>query len=331
MKEELSIFFQICKNPILLNKYKYVQLIQDYCRIIADDFITFPKYEIGDLKFHGFPNDEYLEQRRAQFTGVLEQIQSSPKKKQIELIREFLESCHGDDTTRDDVNNIHEPEYMFYHCLFTKSKRIPLDLIYKAYPELQEEEVPIGFPAIAYKIPVGTIIDIEFKNGNLRFKDVQNSDIQLDFLRLPFRKSFTAKIVVSPKWFKYDNNYYRNRNAKWQELRIKGIKTKDIKVYILECSRSGEWFKETLEKVGVKAIVINPVEINNTNDIKESLIDCYKKEYRALLINNDIYVAKKTSKKIFKLEGQIPSNSFPWDLVSFNIHYSFIPETLLNE
>jgi hypothetical protein len=331
MKEELSIFFQICRNPVLLNKYKDVKLIKDYCKIVVDDFVTFPNYDIEDLKYRGFPNDEYLENRRKEFPEVLNKIQKSSKEEQIKIIREFLESCHGDDTTRDDKNNVHEPEYMFYHCLFTKSKKIPFDRIFKAYPELRKEEVPIEFPAIAYKIPVGTIIDIEFKDGSLRFNDVQDSDIQLDFLRLPFRKAFTAKIVVSPKWFKYDLNYYRNRNAKWQELRIKGIKTKDIKVYILDCSRKKEWLKETLENVGIKSIVLNPVEVNSTKDIKEALIDCYKKEYRAILINNDIYVAKKTTAKVFKLDGQIPSNSFPWDLIHFNIHYSQIPETLLNE
>ena len=329
MQKEMSQFFQICNKPYLLNKYKDNQVVYTFCKIVSDKFITFPKYEIQDLKFHGFPNDEYQESRWKQFPSVLEKILKEDTQKKVETIREFLESCHGDDSTRDSNNDVHEPEYLFYHRLFTKSKCIPFDRIYKVYPELKKDPTDTNFPTKAYKIPVGTIIDIEFKDGTLRFNDVQDSNIQLDFLRLPFRKSFTAKIVISPKWMKYDYNYYRNRNAKWQELRIQGIETKDIKIYILECSRGKDWLKTILEKVGIKALVLNPVTINNNGDMKDAMIECCKREFRALLVNKDIYVIKKTKAKTFSIDADIPSGSFPWDLANFNIHYSFVPERIL--
>lgn len=330
MQKDLSLFFQVINCPTLLLKFKDNEVLATYCKLVTDDFITFPKIDIKDLKYHGYPNDEYQVGRYNNFIkNILPQILNSNTEKQKELMCEFLESCHGDDSTRDSVNNVHQPEYLFYYHIFSKSHCIPFNIIYKAYPELQKASTDFTYPCIGYKIPTGTMIEIEFKNNNLRFKDVQNSNIQLDFLRLPFRKSFNAKIVISPKWFKYDINYYRNRNAKWQELRIKGIKTKDIKIYILYCSRTKEWLRETLEKIGVKAIVLNPIKINDSKDIKEALIECCKKEYRAILINNDIYVAKKTKAKMFKIDSQIPSNSFPWDLNAFNIHYSLIPEVLL--
>lgn len=329
MKEDLSIFFQICKNPVLLNKFRDNDVIQEYCKIISDNFIAFPHYEIEDLKYHGYPNDEYLCARFKNFHKVMEKLQTADTETQIELIRSFLESCHGDDTTRDDKANIHEPEYLFYHSIFTKSNIIPLERIYKVFPELKKEVSSFKIPCLAFKVPVGTIIEIEHNNGVTRFNDIQDSKITLDFLRFPYSKNFRAKIVVSPKWFNYDTNYYKNRNAKWQELRIQGIKTEDIKIYILECSVKKSWLKELFENSGIKTITLSPFNITTDLEFREALIDCLVKEYRALLAGDDIFVVKKHTSKYFKIDGDIPINSYPYDLNKFNIHYSYIPEGLL--
>ena len=326
MQKEMSQFFQICEKPYLLVKFKDNEVVSTFCRIITDKFITFPKYEIEDLKFHGFPNDEYQEARWKKFPETLEKIIKGDTQDKIKLIREFLEECHGDDSTRDNENNVHKPEYLYYHKLFTKSTCIPLNIIYKVYPELKKENEQ---NELGYYIPTGTIIELANSNGVLKFNDVQDSKISLDFLKLPFRKSFTAKLVIAPRWFKYDLNYYRNRNAKWQELRVQGMTVNDIKIYILDCSAGTDWLKKHFKSIGIKTLVLKPVEINNNRDLKEALITCYQKNYRAVLVNNDIYVAKKTTAKIFKLDSDIPSNSYPWDLIKFNIHYSLIPETML--
>lgn len=328
MQKEMSQFFQICNKPYLLNKYKDNQVVYTFCKIVSDKFITFPKYEIQDLKFHGFPNDEYQESRWKLFPSVLEKILKEDTPKKVEIIREFLESCHGDDSTRDSNNDIHEPEYLYYHKLFTKSNCIPLDIIYKAYPELKKENEE---SSVGYYIPTGTIIGISHKNGITKFHDVQDSKISLDFLKFPFRKEFEATIVISPKWLVYDNNFYKNRNAKWQELRINGFRTDDIKIYILKCSKTKKWLKEIFEKAGLKTICLNPIKIESTKDLKESLIKCLQKKYRGVLLNKDIYVVKRTSAKNIKLDGIIPINSYPYDLFNFNIHYSYIPEELINE
>ena len=216
--------------------YKDNQVVYTFCKIVSDKFITFPKYEIEDLKFHGFPNDEYQETRWKQFPTILEQVLKEDTEEKIKIIREFLESCHGDDSTRDTQNNVHEPEYLYYHRLFTKSNCIPLKTIYKVYPELDKDSIlQEEYNEKGYYIPTGTIIEISNTNGILKFNDVQDSKITLDFLKFPFKKEFKATIVVSPRWFKYDSNFYRNRNAKWQEMRINGIKTEEIKNYMLKC------------------------------------------------------------------------------------------------
>ena len=332
MQKELSQFFQICKKPYLLSRYKNNKVVYAFCKIISDKFITFPKYEIEDLKFHGFPNDEYQEDRWKKFQGLLERILKQNTEEQVMNIRGFLEECHGDDSTRDTQNNVHEPEYLYYHRLFTKSNCIPLKIIYKVYPELDKESaVQEEYNEKGYYIPTGTIIEISNTKGLIKFNDVQDSRISLDFLKFPFKKDFEATIVVSPKWLKSDPNFYRNRNAKWQEMRIDGIKTEDIKIYILKCSRTRTWLKEVFEKGGLKPICLGNVDINSKLSLKDALVNCITKKYRAVLLGKDIYVVKPTTSKNFKLDGEIPKNSYPYDLHNFNIHCSYIPEELVNE
>lgn len=328
MQKELSQFFQVCKNPVLLAKYKANKVIELFCKVVTDSFVTFPKYQIEGLTFHGFPNDEYQETRWKQFPSVLDSILKENNEEKITLIQNFLESCHGDDSTRDNSNNVHEPEYLFYHRIFTKSQCIPFDRIYKVYPELlkQKEETEEAF-----FIPTGTIIEIQHSKGVTKFKDVQNSKISLDFLKFPFNRDFEATIVVSPRWYKYDSNFYNNRNAKWQELIISGIKTEDIKIYILKCSRTKKWLREIFENGGLKALSLNSLLIKSKEDLKSAVTECINKKYRAVLVGNDIYVTKPTNAKTFKIDGDIPKNSFPYDLSSFKIHYSYIPEDYINE
>ena len=150
-------------------------------------------------------------------------------------------------------------------------------------------------------------------------------------MKFPFRKEFEATIVISPRWFNYDDNFYKNRNAKWQELRINGFRTDDIKIYILKCSKTKKWLKEIFEKAGLKTICLNPIQVESTKDLKDSLVKCLNKHYRGVLLNKDIYVVKRTTAKTIKIDGTIPINSYPYDLSSFNIHYSYIPEVFTNE
>ena len=119
--------------------------------------------------------------------------------------------------------------------------------------------------------------------------------------------------------------------AKWQEMRINGIKTEDIKIYILKCSRTRTWLKEVFEKGGLKTICLGNVDIKSNTSLKDALVNCINKKYRAVLLGKDIYVVKPTTSKNFKLDGEIPKNSYPYDLHNFNIHYSYIPEELVNE
>lgn len=268
LKEDIAKFFEVVRDNSKLKSCLDNKYIQLYLKVINDKFINFPKTDFSNIVCFGYPNNEYLEKRISSFNKMV-----SEKDMTETSIRNFLSSCHSDDSTEEN-------EYRIFYYIINKSNIIAKSEIDKLSTFSSSSK--LTFPNNFVLIPFGTFINIS-KTDNTYL--ISNNNFE--WLKIKSKKNFKARLIVGVKWFKKDYNYYNCEKAKWIDNLIFGVKKENCVVHILKINDSS--IIKEFEKNGITTNVLETVQVSSKEDAVKKFHKAKKLGYRGILCGKHFY------------------------------------------
>lgn len=280
LKDEIKEFFEVVKDNSKLESCLNNKYIQLYLKVINDRFLNFPKLNLSNIVCFGYPNNEYLEKRLTNFEKLVEEIKNSTQPFVENRIRDFLSSCHSDDS-------IQENEYKVFYYIFNKTKII----------KEKQTKNKLEFPNRFVVIPYGTFVDIS-KNGNKYFIS-SSMNLNIEWLKIKTKKDFKARVIVGVKWNENDINYFNSEKAKWINELVFGSKKENSIVHILKISDSD--VLKDFEKNEIEINVLDSISISSKEQAIRKFNKFKKLGYRGLLCRKHIYTDDEFDIKNFEV------------------------------
>ena len=286
MKDNIEQFFQVCKNNKIILEARSNEIVRFFCELLHDQYVTFPKIDSSNIICFGYPGPSYLEDRWKEFKELVQKwrhrkISHQDITSQLLL---FLQSCHGDDSTPDN-------EMRMYVCLINKAKLISDYWIKNAFPLLikQKNKKQLSYPCSCFYRPVGAAVNVSKIGDTFQINDVQNIRLNFDFFKLKC-KDFLAEFIVSVKWEEKDTLYYNSKDAKWQDIRINGIDTSQIKVYIKKCSIDINEIKKSLLMKGISSSILKEYSVKDSDELSIVLSNAKKRRHKGIMVDEMVIV-----------------------------------------
>jgi len=297
MKDTIEQFFQVCKNNKIILEARSNEIVRFFCELLHDEYVTFPKIDSSNIICFGYPGPSYLEDRWKEFKELVQKWKNKKLSYQ-EITNQlllFLQSCHGDDSTSNN-------EMRMYVCLINKSKLISDYWIKSAFPLLikQKNKKQLSYPFNCFYRPVGVEVSVRKIGDTFQINDIQNMRLNFDFLKLKC-KDFLAEFIISVKWEEKDTLYYNSKDAKWQDIRINGIDTNKIKVYIKKCSTDVNEIKKCLSSKGILASELKEYSVKDSDELSLLLSNAKKRRHKGVIVNDTTIVGipSKVKKLVF--------------------------------
>lgn len=279
LKEDIQEFFEVVKDNSKLSKCLNNRYIKLYLKIIEDKFINFPKIDYSSIVCFGYPNNEYLEKRIVAFETLVDKIKSHTVPNKEVQMRNFLMSCHSDDS-------IKENEYRIYYLLFNKSEVISK----KEIEKLTTFNMPnkLTFPAKFYAVRYGSFVNIS-KDGDKYFIS-SSVDVDFSWLKIKTKKDFKASLLVGVKWEKEDTHYHNSEKSKWIDSLLYGATKEQSVVYVRKIS-DNSIIKE-FDNNEIQTEVLEPIQIDSEEIAIKKLKKLNKLGYMGLVCGKHIYTSE---------------------------------------